>query len=442
MLKIIKKNKYQIIELIIIFIITLIFNLTCNTLVHDEVWNYGFSYNIANGLIPYKDFNMIITPLFPIIGAIFMSIFGKNFVIYHILNSIICTTIFYYIKKSNPKSYFISYGILLFISMPGYNLFCMLLLYILMYLEDKKSNDYLIGIILGLTFITKQNIGIYLCLPTLFIKKKKGILKRIIGFIIPNVLLLLYLILNDCLYEFIDYAFLGISSFSKNNLLIVPIFIFIFIITQIYLIYKYIKNKDLKIIYLICFQLMAFPIFDMYHTLIPFVPAFTYFLNNLKLNKKIISYAFGIFIIFIFSYNIYQYTTINYSYPNNTTEYKYKKINNNVVKSINIISEYIKNIDERVFIIDEYAYLIKLEINEPIDKYDLLNDGNLGKNGEKKIIQEIANICIKEKCTFLLNKKEVNNENYSQYNQDIYKYIIENYKESDNIIGLTIYKNY
>ena len=28
----------------------------------DEIWNFGFSYNIAKGAIPYRDFNMIVLP--------------------------------------------------------------------------------------------------------------------------------------------------------------------------------------------------------------------------------------------------------------------------------------------------------------------------------------------------------------------------------------------
>lgn len=441
MIKKIKKNKYQIVEFTIIFIVTLLFNLICNTLVHDEVWNYGFSYNIATGQIPYKDFNMVITPLFPILGALFMFIFGKNLVIYHIFNTIICTLIFYYLKRYNPKSYYITYSILLFLCMPGYNLFCLLLLYILMYMEDKKSNDYLIGIVLGLTFLTKQNIGIYLCIPTLFIKDIKRIFKRGVGFLIPNIIILIYILLNNCLYEFIDYVFLGIESFAKENITIISIYLIIHISTLVYLIYNYIKTKDIKLIYIILFQGMAYPIYDTYHVLIPFIPAFNYFLKKLKLNKKIISYTFSIFIISIFSYNIYLYSTKEYSYPNNTEVYKYKKINNNVVNSINIISDYVKKIEGEVFIIDMYAYLIKLETSLPINKYDLLNDGNLGKNGKIRIIKEIDNICQKEKCTFLLNGNEINNEQYSQYNQDILKYIDNTYKKVNNIIGLTIYQN-
>ena len=57
----VRKNR----ELIIIFIVTLIYNLVIPELSLDEVWNYGFCYNVLNGLVPYKDFNMIITPLYP-----------------------------------------------------------------------------------------------------------------------------------------------------------------------------------------------------------------------------------------------------------------------------------------------------------------------------------------------------------------------------------------
>ena len=44
----------------------------------DEMWVYNFARCILDGLLPYKDFSIIITPLFPIISAIFLKIFGKR----------------------------------------------------------------------------------------------------------------------------------------------------------------------------------------------------------------------------------------------------------------------------------------------------------------------------------------------------------------------------
>lgn len=442
MLKNLKNNKLEVLELAIIFIITLILNITCTHITNDEIWNYGFSYNIATGLIPYKDFNMVITPLFPMLGAIFMTIFGKNLIIYHIFNSIICISIFHYMKKQNPQSYYITYSILLLYSLPNYSLFCILLLYILMSLEEKKANDYLIGIILGLTFLTKQNIGIYLCIPTLFIKNINKIIKRIIGFIFPILILLFYLINNNCLYEFIDYAFLGISSFAKQNIFVSLSCLLLTIMILIYLIYTYIKKRELKILYLICIQGLAFPLIDPYHVILPFMVGLNYLLNNINLNKKIIKYAFLSFIVCILSYNTYEYSIDKYKYPNNTDVYKYRKLNTETEDSIELVLNYLKNTEDKVFIIDPYAYLIKLEANIPITKFDLLNNGNLGKNGEIKITKEIDEICKQNKCTFLLNENRLANKKLSQYNQYIYKHIINNYKERDNLFGLTIYKNY
>ena len=437
-----REVKYQTIELLCIFVITLLFNLMCITLNMDEVWNYGFAYNIGNGLIPYRDFNMVITPLFPMLGALFTRIFGYSILIYHIFNALMCTIIFNYMKKYNNKSYYISYAIFLFFSLPSYNVFCLLLLYILIHLEDKKTDDYLIGIVLGLTFLTKQNIGIYLCIPTLFIKNKKSIIKRIIGFIIPNILLIIYLLHNHALYNFIDYVFLGINSFAKNNAVNYKSTILILIISLIYLIYEYIKTKNRNIIYLICFFGMAYPIFDPIHVMIPFVIMFNHFLNKINLNKKIIMVTFVIFITSIFTYNMIINNNGDYNYPNSTNTFKYRKINKEVEDSINTVTKYFKNTTNKVFIIDPYAYLIKLNSGTRIDKYDLLNNGNLGSGGANKIIIEITDYCEHNKCNLLLYKPDVIATGYAQYNKEIYAYVMDNYQETDDLLNLTIYSNY
>lgn len=47
----------------------------------DEMWVYNFARCILNGLLPYKDFSIIITPLFPMISSIFLKIFGDEMVV-------------------------------------------------------------------------------------------------------------------------------------------------------------------------------------------------------------------------------------------------------------------------------------------------------------------------------------------------------------------------
>lgn len=438
-------KKKLIIELIIIYIITLTFNLTCLELQLDEIWNYGFAHNLATGLIPYQDFNMIVPPLYPFLGSIFLYIFGDTLVSFHIFVALICTLIYYYMKKMAPGIHYLAYELLLFFLQPSYNLFCLLLLFILMNLEDrkeKKYNDYLIGIILGLTFLTKQNIGIYLCIPTLFTKDIKKIFKRILGFLMPNIIFLIYLLITNTLYEFIDYAFLGISSFTKENGGIQYIFLIVVIIALIFLIYKYIKIKDLKVIYLICFMGMAFPILEAYHVIPTIVPVLCYLIPDVKIFKKILCLSFIISTILVFSINIYLYNSGDFKYPNDTTVYKYRKMTNTTVLALEECVEYINNTEGKVYIINMDAYYVKLETQKPITKYDLLNNGNFGKEGPTKIIEELENTCSKEKCTFLLNPLEIQNKGNSQTSKEIIDYVIENYQAKESIVNLLVFRNY
>src|SRR5699024_10328786 len=124
-------NKRSTIELIIIFIVTLIINLTWLNFNLDEIWSFGFSYNVSQGLIPYKDFNMVIFPFYPILNGLIMSLFGKNFLVFEITNAIICTAIFYYLKKLCPKNYYLIFIVLLSSIYANYSLLCLLLILII-----------------------------------------------------------------------------------------------------------------------------------------------------------------------------------------------------------------------------------------------------------------------------------------------------------------------
>ena len=191
-----------------LFLLFFFWNLLIQPLNLDEVWNYGFAYNIANGLLPYKDFNLVVTPLFPFIGALFLVIFGKNLIVYHLFNAVICTLIFYFMKKCTNRGYYILYSILLLFSLPNYSLFSLLLLYIIIYLEENNKNDLLIGIFIGLMFLTKQNIGIVFIIPILLTKNLKKIKTRIIGFFIPNIILLIFLIAVQSLKDFLTKKYM------------------------------------------------------------------------------------------------------------------------------------------------------------------------------------------------------------------------------------------
>ena len=81
----------SVFNFLFLFILFFIFNLIISPLNLDEIWNYGFSLNIYNGLVPYKDFNMVITPLYPFINALLFHIFGNTMLVFHIINALLDT---------------------------------------------------------------------------------------------------------------------------------------------------------------------------------------------------------------------------------------------------------------------------------------------------------------------------------------------------------------
>ena len=65
----------------------------------DELWNFNFANNIEKGLVPYRDFNMVQTPLLPMVNAIFLAIFGNELIVMRILACLLCAGILFTFYK-------------------------------------------------------------------------------------------------------------------------------------------------------------------------------------------------------------------------------------------------------------------------------------------------------------------------------------------------------
>ncbi len=64
-----------------------------------ELEVYDFARCIANGLVPYKDISMIITPLFPIISSFVLKLFGDEMVILRIAGCVQAASILFVMYK-------------------------------------------------------------------------------------------------------------------------------------------------------------------------------------------------------------------------------------------------------------------------------------------------------------------------------------------------------
>lgn len=375
-----KKNILLMITLYIYFFIITYFAIAN----YDVIWNYGFSYNVAKGLKLYNDFNMVITPLYPIIFGIILKIFGCNIIIFYLFNALIPVTMFYLIHKFYKNALLEVVILTAIVSGPNYNLLCLLLLFILMIMEDKKKNDYLIGIILGLIFLTKSSMGLLSLASLYYIKDFKKIMKRIIGFLLPNIIILIYFIKEKIIINYLNYAFGSLISFGKDNLNY-SIGILITISIIIYLVYIYHKKKDIKILYIIFFQIMSYPIFNGVHIIYSIIPVVFYIVTNNK-NTIYLKYRkyLSIALLAPLCLTIIQLTTIDMDYGSNAL--KNKLIETRYINGANSIKNSITNLDNTYFIMYE-AYYDKLLLGLKINQYDLILRGNLGYDGENKVIK-------------------------------------------------------
>ncbi len=440
-------NKKIIIKILLFIIISsLVFCYTYyfTPLYGDEIWNYGSGYNIFRGMIPYRDFNLVVTPLYAFLVSLFILIFNHHLFCIHFFNSIIITFIIFMLyNKSNVKSFIIIPFILLCYT-PSYNLLCLFFLFLLFYVYDNcnsNKKDILVAFIVSLIFLTKQSVGLCLFIPMIYYSKNR--FKCLYVFLIPIIILFIYLIFNDAFFQFIDYCFLGLFDFGDSNSVL--LFLPLEIIVVLVLVICFIKTGIKDYFYLLMFQVITIPILDDYHFMLGLIPCIVYFFSNIKLdNYKIKYYIFmSIFLCFFWNYSLHGYQKLHF-YSDRDSYLYGRNIPSYVEDSINNIGSYIngnKYNYDYIYYFSANAYWVKMNINYQLTKYDMICNGNMGYMGSIKYIDEIDNYCTSHKCMFILYKYEFRAGNVSQTNRNLINYVKNNYNNKEVYDVFNIYSN-
>lgn len=411
---------------------------------------------------------MLTTPLLYYVGVIIFYILGANYLTFRIYNLMITVSLYLSIyilfKKLNiSRIYSILYTSIIFyfflkgtiIYGANYNILALaitvigIIVSIDKYVNDKQIKHYNLiqGIITFLIIFTKQNIGLYYLVSNVLVElivNKKGfienILKQLYVIILLGSIYLVYLAFNNSLYAFIDYTILGMKEFIIKNKFVYINYFTVYILMFIYIavfIIKSIKENNLlqtiKILttYSITYLLIAFPILEAFHSLIagiPLIITFVYcihisFINALKLKQ-----SFFIFIlIFLGARSLY----LMYSW--NATCIKEKDsifLGALYVKeeqeAIEKITNYIKNSKEKVVVLCPEAGIYNMPLGIDNGILDLPTQGNVGKNGAKKIIEILSNL---EETKILMSREKI----YWQEYDEVRKYVIENFEKIDEI---------
>lgn len=439
-----KKEILKYIILLIFFYLSLVFIFTLSR--GDTFVNFGFSYAISQGEIPYNDFNMVIPPFAPLIYSIGL-LFCKNILIYYLEQAILLTILFYYINKLlNNKSVLfllcliIPYPIVMVsIIFPGYNFLLLFLFFLFIYYFKNSNNNLLLGIILGLIFCTKQTVGLTLFLPTFYylFKDQQRFLKITIGYLSTCFLLVCYLILTNSLNNFVNLCFLGLFDFGQNNRNISIFYFILFLIGEIYLIYRVIKDKNnLLLYYAIIFGIVILPIIDYYHVCLFLIVPIYFYLENIKYNIKYSKYIITIIISIccIWSFITYKFLNgINIANYNNFSLVINKKDYNDNSKKL---LKYTTKLDKKViyFMRGSENYFYKIVNNEKIDYFDLPNYGNYGYNGLKILKNKISKV---NNTYFVLDRELVNNtDSNQQYIKELGQFVIKKSNYKINSIGV------
>lgn len=512
-----KKEKIKAISkdfILFIFIAVMVFSIIAINPISnlDEIWNYNTARAITQNLIPYKDISMITTPLLPMITALFLKLIANEVIVSRVLASVLWGGVLFsifkilklLIKEENTCLIITALLGLLFRDCYciDYNILSLMFSLIILYIElknidkphfENNKTDFLIGILAGLTVCTKQSIGAILAIivvgyKIIFVQNKKEFIeylktafKRIIGILIPIILVLIYLIVTNSLQDFINYAVLGISTFSNkipyaqlmNNdkkeiqilSRIMPFILLIMAVLTIVLQNKKKKenigNIDNKILTMLIYSLstiiIMYPISDEIHFLIAGTITFIglayilYLLGiaiynkiNLQSKKKIYkitSLLISIILIaFIAVRGIENITEYIKQEKNETIEhYKNIQISEYLQERINEIDNFIleqEKENKKVYILDAEAAIYMIPINNYNKDYDMFLKGNIGKDGQEGQIQKIKQ---KETNEIILIRKRNLQSNW-QTPTEVVNYVRENLEFMGEVSIYEVYR--
>ena len=488
MKEIIKKHDNTII-LFIMLLISSSFLLAVPLDANDELWNFSNVYKMVNGYQIYEDLNVIVTPLFFYLGKIILEIFGANYFVFRIYGVVVLNTCVFFLiyqifkklkmQKVNSIFFTIFFMIIQMVVLLNgfYNFLGILFVLLGIYWElevseDKKYKSVMQGLITFLIFLSKQNVVILYLLGRIlyfFIKEEKRDWKKMCLELATSAICLILFLM--CMYAieylpaFLDYTVGGLNEFSKNNIfgsitglitIIAEIGISLFIIwmakNKKIPLQEQERNHILLLSSISLFMLgIAYPIFNTAHVFIGsiiFIFMMIYVIDllifkPLLYTEKINRVKKWLVIIAVFTllgsnlwYNIQKMKTLEeFSYEIGSPYYGVL-VEEEKRKEIDEILQYINQEEQArrdVKIISYYANLYMNLLERNNGEMDLPFYGNLGKDGEDGLIEQIKQL--KNTKILILTQEDT----MYQESKKVMEYIKENYPKEGEIGQFSIY---
>ena len=142
----------------------------------------------------------------------------------------------------------------------------------------------------------------------------------------------------------------------------------------------------------------------------------------------------------MWNFKVHKFDNLNFY--SDSSSYLYGR-NIPVYVNLGYITNYINdNRDkyEHIYFFSKNAFYVKLNANYPLDKFDMILNGNMGYNGSSRYIKEIDKYCSNNSCMFILYKYEFD-QKITQTNREIVEHVQNNYNVIDELYWFDIYTN-
>lgn len=422
----------------------------------DMAYNFSFAHSIKNGALPYRDLNMIMTPLLQLFSAAFlriwdhvymMKILGCIFAFFMELTGIKIVSSFI---KDDITAAMVGGGTALFLYLVldwNYNLIGNGMAYLGLYLiiqalDDPKYDSCWLPVKLGcvctVALLCKQNQGLMVSLM-LFVgyflaftgrNGLKTTLKRALFFIPPVfaglITLWLYLSIKGITHDFIDMCIVGIWSFRGANSFgaLKEIAIYIAIILFLYIIFMPKSHRNEKTRLLLTFSMIsilsAYPLLNFAHFSLSLSFAYLVFTIGVvideksgKLLKTSACIIPAMFALSSMAYSIDTKSVIKLE----ATYYNGVLLDKELKSDMDTVNDYILgNPKNKYYLMTEFAAMFHTARDGGFDNfYDIFFDGNLGTKDAVELVK------IQKGHYFIVNKDP--DDDFFQINKDALNYI-------------------
>ncbi len=196
----------------------------------DELWNYNLCRGVSMGYVPYRDFTMVMMPLFTVIFSLPLMIVRK-LIVYRLTSAVFLLVVALLVYKTAAEMTDRSWGLIAsllyvaFMDIATYNALVFLLIIILfrIFCRDMTGRSaFLSGVLCALAILSRQTTGVFLTVAVIAVMIIAKPLRKFLPMLIGGgasvmLLFLVYLLVTGSWSQFWDCCLFALLMPGEKN---------------------------------------------------------------------------------------------------------------------------------------------------------------------------------------------------------------------------------